>query len=52
MLTASEQPADLLTTIRAGAQGYLVKTEQAEEVCAALHSLATGGAVVAPHLAT
>jgi two-component system, NarL family, nitrate/nitrite response regulator NarL len=51
MLTSSEQHADLFTTVRAGARGYLVKSVEAEEVCAALHTLAAGGSVISPHLA-
>lgn len=42
MLTASEDDASLITAIRSGAQGYLLKSLSAEEVLASLDRLTRG----------
>jgi two-component system NarL family response regulator len=52
MLTVSEQETDLFAALRAGARGYLVKSVSLAELHSALLSLAAGGAVISPHLAT
>ena len=51
MLTASERPEHLLSTLDAGASGYLSKNAEADQVRWAIHRVAEGSSYVAPHLA-
>lgn len=51
ILTVSTQECDLFDAIRAGARGYLVKTEPLDRVLRALRIIAGGGAAISPHLA-
>lgn len=50
MLTTSSEERDLLAALRAGAQGYLLKDMEPDELVAALAEIAAGKTVVAPHL--
>ncbi len=51
MLTTSDQEADLVEALRAGASGYLLKDMEPDDLVAALRSIVGGEAVVAPSLA-
>jgi DNA-binding NarL/FixJ family response regulator len=48
MLTMHDDDQSVLAAMRAGARGYVVKTTDPEEVLRAIHSVATGGAVLGP----
>jgi len=48
LLTSSESEEDLLTSIKAGAMGYVVKDTPLPALIAALDELHKGGAVVSP----
>jgi DNA-binding NarL/FixJ family response regulator len=48
MLTASQSEADLFSSIRAGASGYLLKEASTEEVADAIRAVAHGQAFVSP----
>ena len=50
MLTVSENDADLLAAIRAGARGYFLKNVETEELFAGLRRAAAGQAVLDPSL--
>lgn len=50
MLTVSENDADLLDAIRAGAAGYLLKNAETDELFTALRRAAAGQRVLAPTL--
>lgn len=50
MLTVSENDADLITAIRAGARGYFLKNVETEELFAGLRRVASGQSVVDPAL--
>ncbi len=52
MLTVVEDEACLLTALKAGAVGYLLKDFSNAEFCAALHELARGEVTLTPELAT
>jgi two-component system, NarL family, nitrate/nitrite response regulator NarL len=52
ILTVSESERDFFSSLRAGVRGYLVKDITGEELCAVVHTLAGGGSVFAPQLAT
>jgi len=52
MLTVSESDEDLFTAIRAGARGYLLKSVDLDSLHDAILTLASGGTVVTPRLAT
>lgn len=52
MLTVSESDADLFQSVEAGARGYLVKSMDLRALHAAIGTLAAGGSVVTPPLAT
>jgi DNA-binding NarL/FixJ family response regulator len=52
ILTMSEQDADLFHAIRAGARGYLLKDSSVTSVHRAITTLADGGTVISPGLAT
>ena len=51
VLTLSEEDASVLTALRAGASGYLVKGVAADQVVSAVTALAAGHAVFGPTLA-
>lgn len=51
VLSASVDQADVLTAVKAGASGYLVKSASAEELAKAVRRTAEGDAVFAPGLA-
>lgn len=51
MLTTSNEERDLVESLRNGAQGYLLKDMDPEELVAALHNIVKGETVVAPQLA-
>jgi two-component system NarL family response regulator len=48
LLTSSESEEDLLTSIKAGAMGYVVKDTPLPALIAALDEIHKGGAVVSP----
>jgi len=50
-LSASDDAADVIATIRAGARGYVTKTVSAEELVDAVRRIADGDAVFSPKLA-
>lgn len=51
MLTASEDGDDLVTAMKVGARGYVVKGAGAAEVVAAVRSVAAGEAYITPRMA-
>ena len=51
VLTLSEEDANVLAALRAGASGYLVKGAAAAQVVSAVRAVASGNAVLGPHLA-
>jgi len=51
MLTTSNEEHDLVESLRNGAQGYLLKDMDPDELVAALHKIVAGETVVAPQLA-
>ena len=51
MLTTSNEEHDLVESLRNGAQGYLLKDMDPEELVSALHKIVSGETVVAPQLA-
>ncbi|MGD8524741.1 MAG: response regulator transcription factor [Thioalkalispiraceae bacterium] len=51
MLTTSTDETDLLESLRAGAQGYLLKDMEPDELVLALRDIVNGKTVVAPDLA-
>lgn len=51
MLTTSTEEADLLESLRAGAQGYLLKDMEPDALVIALRDIVAGKTVVAPDLA-
>ena len=52
ILTTSAEERDLVECLRAGAQGYLLKDMDPEELVAALCKIVAGESVVAPQLAS
>ena len=51
LLTSSDSEEDLLTAIKAGASGYIIKDTPFPKLVAAMHEVVKGGAVVSPKLA-
>ncbi|UCE88268.1 MAG: response regulator transcription factor [Pseudomonadota bacterium] len=51
MLTTSNDESDLVESLRAGAQGYLLKDMEPDELVLALRDIVNGKTVVAPDLA-
>jgi two-component system NarL family response regulator len=51
MLTGSESEEDLITCIRAGVRGYLVKDVPFDRLARSLHDVASGGAAISPVMA-
>lgn len=52
MLTVSENEDDLFAAIRSGARGYILKGASTHELEVAIRTLAAGGAIVTPRLAS
>lgn len=52
MLTVLETEDDLFAAVRAGARGYIVKSVDLDSLHQAIVSLANGGTVISPRLAT
>jgi two-component system nitrate/nitrite response regulator NarL len=50
MLTTSSEERDLLASLRSGAQGYLLKDMEPDDLVTALRDIAAGKTVVAPDL--
>ena len=50
-LSISDSPEDVVTVIRAGANGYLTKSVSADGLVDAVHRVAEGDAVFSPRLA-
>lgn len=50
MLTISEKNEDLLAAIEAGADGYLLKSAEPEELCRAIRQVAGGQSVLSPEV--
>lgn len=50
MLTISEKNEDLLAAIEAGADGYLLKSAEPEELCRAIRQVVTGQSVLSPEV--
>lgn len=51
ILTVSETEADLVESVKVGARGYLLKGMDAEELVAAVRTVAAGGAIFTPSIA-
>ncbi|MFN2485192.1 MAG: response regulator [Acidimicrobiia bacterium] len=51
LLTSSDSEEDLLTAIKAGASGYIIKDTPFPKLVAAMNEVVKGGAVVSPKLA-
>jgi two-component system, NarL family, nitrate/nitrite response regulator NarL len=51
MLTVSENEADVMSALDAGAVGYLLKGVEATDLIAAVRAIAAGGSYMSPHLA-
>ncbi|MEX2323592.1 MAG: response regulator transcription factor [Acidimicrobiia bacterium] len=51
MLTGSESEEDLITCIRAGVRGYLVKDVPFDRLARSLNDVASGGAAISPVMA-
>ena len=51
ILTTSRDENDLIESLQSGAQGYLLKDMEPDELLTALHQIVTGSTVVAPELA-
>lgn len=52
ILTVSEHEDDLFRALRFGAQGYLLKSANIDEVADAVRQVAAGEAMLSPHIAT
>lgn len=52
MLTVSENEADLVAALKAGADGYLLKTVESESLCDAIVKVLGGESVVSPEMTT
>jgi DNA-binding NarL/FixJ family response regulator len=52
MLTMYDDHQSVLAAMRAGARGYVLKNADPEDVLRAIHSVATGGAVLGPGVAS
>ena len=50
-VSASDEPADVVDVVRAGARGYVVKTAPTDELVDAARAVAAGGAWFTPRLA-
>jgi len=52
MLTSSDDDEDLFGAVRAGANGYLLKDSSLEDVAHAVRTVAAGGSLIGPPMAT
>lgn len=52
MLTVSENEADLVAALKAGADGYLLKTVESHHLCEAIFKVMDGESVVSPEMTT
>jgi len=52
MLTTSNEETDLIESLRSGAQGYLLKDMDPDDLISALHDIIRGKTIVAPELTT
>jgi len=52
MLTVSENEEDLATAMLAGADGYLLKTVETEQLCDSIESVLAGECVISPDMMT
>lgn len=52
MLTVSENEADLVAALKAGADGYLLKTVESHHLCEAIVKVMEGESVVSPEMTT
>ena len=52
MLTVSENEADLSAALRAGADGYLLKTVESDQLCDAIVKVLDGESIVSPEMLT
>jgi len=52
MLTVSEDAQDLAAALHAGADGYLIKTVESEQLCDALIKVLDGESVISPEMMT
>ena len=52
MLTVSENEEDLAAALQAGAEGYLLKTVESDQLCDAIVKVMDGESVVSPELVT
>jgi DNA-binding NarL/FixJ family response regulator len=52
IITVSDTEADLVEAVKAGARGYLLKGMGAEELVAAVRTVAAGGAIFTPSIAS
>jgi DNA-binding NarL/FixJ family response regulator len=50
MLTISEKDEDLMAAIEAGADGYLLKSIEPDELCQAIRQVAAGRAILSPEV--
>jgi two-component system nitrate/nitrite response regulator NarL len=50
MLTVSEDETDLMSALRAGAAGYLLKTAEGEALVSAIERVMQGDSVIAPEM--
>jgi len=50
MLTVSDKDEDLMEAIATGADGYLLKSAEPEELCWAIRQVVAGGAVLSPEV--
>ncbi|MDE2418020.1 MAG: response regulator [Burkholderiales bacterium] len=52
MLTVSENEADLVAAMRAGADGYLLKTVESDQLCDSIIKVMAGESVISPEMMT
>lgn len=52
MLTVSENEEDLAAALKAGADGYLLKTVESDQLCEAIVKVLSGDSVVSPEMMT
>ena len=52
MLTVSEDEEDLASAMMSGADGYLLKTVETEQLCDSIENVLAGECVISPHMMT
>ncbi len=50
-ISVSDEPADVMSLVRAGARGYVTKRIESDELIESIHHVAVGNAVFSPRLA-